>query len=102
MNYDITPSTACRAPLFLEKPWIWLIFSLYYFVPVYYMKVTTETLIFLCGGYVLFVLIYLWGTKLNQKHVWKAIVTLTAAAVRGADLARLQQLLSLYWFFDWF
>ncbi len=78
MNHEITPGTACRAPLFLEKPWIWLIFSLYYFVPVYYMKVSNETLAYLCGAYFLFVLFYLWGTRLNQKHVWKSIVALTA------------------------
>lgn len=78
MNHDITPGTACRAPLFLEKPWIWLVFSLYYFVPVYYMKASTETLAFLCGAYLLFVFFFLWGSRLNQKHVWKAIVALTA------------------------
>jgi two-component system sensor histidine kinase DesK len=31
----------------------------------------------LCGAYFLFVLFYLWGTRLNTKHVWKSIVALT-------------------------
>jgi two-component system, NarL family, sensor histidine kinase DesK len=77
MNHQIIPSTACRAPLFLEKPWIWLVFSLYYFVPVYYMKVSVDLLIVLCGAYFLFVCFYLWGTRLNQHHVWKPIAALT-------------------------
>lgn len=77
MQNNIIPGTACRAPLFLEKPWIWLIFSLYYFVPVYYMDAPINELIFLCGAYVVFVLLYLWGTHLNAAQVWKPIAALT-------------------------
>ena len=77
MNQHVPPGTACRAPLFLEKPWIWLIFSLYYFVPVYYMKASVDILAFLFGAYFVFVCLYLWGARVTPKHVWKPILALT-------------------------
>jgi two-component system sensor histidine kinase DesK len=71
----------CNTPLFLEKPWIWLIFSLYYFVPVYYMPFDSAKLIFLIAAYVVFVLLYLWAATLNNHVVWKPIAAIVGLAI---------------------
>lgn len=71
----------CGNPLFLERPWIWLIFSLYYFVPVYYMEFDTPKYVFLIGAYLAFVILYLWATALKPHLMWKPIVAITAIAL---------------------
>jgi two-component system, NarL family, sensor histidine kinase DesK len=71
----------CGAPLFLEKPWIWLIFSLYYFVPMYYMELEMFTHIFLSVVFIGFVVLYIWATTLNPHHVWKPIIGIIAIAL---------------------
>jgi len=71
----------CGSPLFLERPWIWLIFSLYYFVPVYYMNLDTPRYIFLIGAYLAFVILYLWATTLKTHQMWKPILAIMAIAL---------------------
>ena len=71
----------CGTPLFLEKPWIWLIFSLYYFVPYHYMILSNNELSFLAGAYILFVVIYLWATTLKDNNAWKAIFVMLMLAL---------------------
>ncbi len=63
----------CGTPLFLETPWIWLIFSLYYFVPFNNIELNTLTYIFLIGAYISFVILYLWATHLKNSEVWKPL-----------------------------
>lgn len=76
---NCAPVISCKAPLFLEKPWIWLIFSLYYFVPIYYSYTETPTneFVFLIAAYVAFVALFLWGAKLAGNQAWKPIVGIT-------------------------
>jgi two-component system, NarL family, sensor histidine kinase DesK len=69
---------SCGSPLFLERPWLWLIFSLYYFVPVYYMGLGTAKNLFLLGAFISFVAFYLWATKLNTYRMWQPIVAIIA------------------------
>ena len=71
----------CRSPLFLERPWIWLIFSLYYFVPVYYTAYSLSQYVFLVGAYVAFVVLYLRATTINARFVWRPIVAITILAL---------------------
>ncbi len=71
----------CRSPLFLEKPWIWLVFSLYYFVPIYYTSYSAAQLFFLVGAYIAFVALYLRATVMNIKYVWQPIAAIIALAL---------------------
>ena len=71
----------CGSPLFLERPWIWLIFSIYYFVPMYYMELDAHQYVFLMGAYILFVILYLWATSLKTHQMWKPIVAIVAIAL---------------------
>jgi len=80
-------STSCRSPLFLEKPWIWLIFSLYYFVPVYYTDYTLGQYVFLIGAYIAFVVLYLGATTMNAVFVWKPILIITLLALAVTPLS---------------
>lgn len=71
----------CRSPLFLEKPWIWLIFSLYYFVPIYYIDYSFKQTLFLLAAYVAFVVLYLKATVIKSQWVWKPILAIVVLAL---------------------
>jgi two-component system sensor histidine kinase DesK len=71
----------CRSPLFLEKPWIWLVFSLYYFVPIYYTSYSTAQYFFLIGAYIAFVALYLRATVMNIKYMWQPITAILILAL---------------------
>lgn len=71
----------CRSPLFLEKPWIWLIFSLYYFVPIYYIDYSFKQTLFLLAAYVAFVVLYLKATVIKPQWVWKPILAIVVLAL---------------------
>jgi len=78
---------SCGSPLFLERPWIWLIFSLYYFVPIYYTQYSTFQYIFLVFAYVAFVVLYLRATTLNPQIVWKPVLAITVLALAVTPLS---------------
>jgi len=77
----------CRSPLFLEKPWIWLIFSLYYFIPIYYTPYSTPQYLFLFGAYIAFVMLYLRATVMNTKYVWQPITAILVLALLVTPLS---------------
>jgi two-component system sensor histidine kinase DesK len=77
----------CRSPLFLERPWIWLIFSLYYFVPIYYTAYSLPQYVFLFGAYIAFVALYLRATTINVRHVWQPVVAITILALAITPLS---------------
>ncbi len=77
----------CRSPLFLEKPWIWLVFSLYYFVPIYYTAYNTAQYCFLVAAYIAFVILYLRATVMNAKFVWRPIAAIIALALLVTPLS---------------
>ena len=68
-----TPMKSCGTPLFLETPWLWLMFSLYYFVPFANIHGHVLTYVFLIAAYLSFVALYIRATKLNNSHVWKPL-----------------------------
>lgn len=72
---------SCSSPLFLDKPLLWLIFSLYYFVPLFYNNFDTRKLVFLVGAYIVFVVLYLRAATIHKNHVWKPIVAIVALAL---------------------
>jgi len=79
--------TTCRSPLFLEKPWIWLVFSLYYFVPIYYTTYSIPQYFFLLGAYVAFVVLYLRAATMNAKYVWQPVLAILALALLVTPLS---------------
>ncbi|HWV14038.1 MAG TPA: sensor histidine kinase [Cellvibrio sp.] len=72
---------SCNTPLFLERPWLWLIFSLYYFVPMFYMELSKAHCLFLIAAYIVFVVLYLWATTIKAHIVWKPILALAGIAL---------------------
>ncbi|MES2674934.1 MAG: sensor histidine kinase [Pseudomonadota bacterium] len=70
----------CGSPLFLERPWIWLIFSLYFFVPMYYMEPNIFHYILLTAAYISFVILYVRATRMKTSLVWRPIVAIIAIA----------------------
>jgi two-component system sensor histidine kinase DesK len=73
-------STDCSS-VYSAKSWVWLFFSLYYFVPLYYIPVEGLQLSILIGVYCIFVGFYLWAITLNSNQVWKAILALCLLAI---------------------
>ena len=70
----------CAGSIYSAKSWIWLVFSLWYFFPVYYMpSAFGKTL--LIGAYLLFVSLYLWAITLNSQQVWKPILGISLLAL---------------------
>jgi len=70
----------CADSIYSAKSRIWLVFSLYYFVPVYYMSSDTLAKVLLVGVYCVFVSLYLWGTTLKPQHVWKPVLAILLLA----------------------
>lgn len=70
----------CADSIYSAKSWIWLVFSLYYFVPVYYMPFSTLAQVLLVGIYCVFVSLYLWAITLNPQHVWKPVLGIVLLA----------------------
>lgn len=64
----------CTGSIYSAKSWIWLVFSLWYFFPVYYMPLTPLSQALLIGVYLLFLSLYLWAITLNTQQVWKPIL----------------------------
>ncbi|AQT60006.1 MULTISPECIES: sensor histidine kinase [Cellvibrio] len=71
----------CSSSLYSAKSWIWLFFSLYYFVPLYYIPFEGLQLPILIGVYCVFVGLYLWAITLSASQVWKAILALCVLSI---------------------
>ncbi len=64
----------CSKSLCSPKSWVWLIFSLWYFVPIYYMPFDTRNFLLLLGAYLIFVTLYIWAILIKSVEVWKPLV----------------------------
>lgn len=71
----------CAGSIHSTKSWIWLVFSLYFFVPVIYMSMNPLTQVLLVGVYCVFVALYLWAITLTSHHVWKPVLALVLLTV---------------------
>ncbi len=64
-----------------SKSWIWLVFSIYYFIPFYYVRYSlTESIIQLLA-YFLFIALYLWAFKLPRSKAWLPIGLISLIAI---------------------
>lgn len=75
------PTEQCAGSIYSSKSWIWLVFSLYYFVPVYYMPFDTLARVLLLGVYCIFVSLYLWAITLRPTQVWMPVIAITLLAI---------------------
>lgn len=71
----------CASSPYSDKSWIWLIFSLYYFVPLYYMPFSLIGHTLLIGIYCIFVAVYLWASTLSRQRVWMPILAIILLAI---------------------
>lgn len=71
----------CAGSIYSAKSWIWLVFSLYYFVPVYYMPFSTLAQVLLVGVYCVFVSLYLVAITLKPNQVWKPLLAIVLLAL---------------------
>lgn len=71
----------CVSSIYSAKSWIWLVFSLWYFFPVYYMDHSPLGRVLLIGVYFVFVSLYLWAITLTPKQVWKPILGIVVLAL---------------------
>ncbi|MEN0037977.1 MAG: sensor histidine kinase [Cellvibrio sp.] len=78
MNHN---ADQCIGSIHSAKAWVWLIFSLWYFVPVYYMPFSGTVYVLLAGVYCVFVALYLWAITLQSRHIWKPVLALTVLAI---------------------
>lgn len=78
---DLHANEACAGSIYSAKSWIWLVFSLYYFIPVYYMSFSTFAQWLLVGVYCVFVSLYLVAITLQPRHVWKPLLAIILLAV---------------------
>lgn len=73
--------TDCCHSLYSAKSWVWLVFSLYYFAPLYYIDFEPSEILLLLGAYGLFIGLYGWAILLNSRKIWKAIGALCLLAI---------------------
>lgn len=78
MRHD---SESCTGSIYSAKSWIWLVFSLWYFFPVYYVDHSALGRALLVGVYFLFIALYLWAITLNPQQVWKPILGIVILAL---------------------
>jgi len=71
---------SCPGSPYSDKSWIWLIFSLYYFVPLFYTPFDAIGHTLLTGVYFIFIAIYLWASTLNRTQVWMPVLAIVALA----------------------
>lgn len=71
----------CTGSMNSPKSWVWLIFSLWYFVPIYYMPFDSSIYVLLVGAYCVFIALYLWAITLSARHMWKPILAMTVLAI---------------------
>lgn len=74
------------------KPSLWLIFSLYYFIPMFYEEMSLVKIALLIGVYFAFLGIVLWAITLRPRRAWIGIglllglATVTSLHTSGANV----------------
>lgn len=64
-----------------NKPWIWLVFSLYYFIPLLYISFSPIGYTLILGAYCFFIGLFLWACILPRQCVWLPIVIISLLAL---------------------
>lgn len=70
-----------EAPDFPRREWIWWIFSLYYFIPVFYMPFNWADYLLVVGAYVAFIVICASCISIERSRVWLPISVLLLLGV---------------------
>jgi two-component system, NarL family, sensor histidine kinase DesK len=69
-----------------SKSWVWLVFSIYYFIPMYYVQYSTLEIAIQLLAYFTFIGLYLWAFKLPRAKGWIPISLITLIAVSISPL----------------
>lgn len=69
-----------------SRSWVWLVFSVYYFIPLYYVSYTPAEIAIQLVAYLTFVLLYLWTFRLPRAKGWIPIGLITLIAVSISPL----------------
>ena len=64
-----------------SRSWIWLIFSIYYFIPLYYVRYSAWEIGLQIIAYIGFITLYMWTFKLPRSKGWIPISLITLIAV---------------------
>jgi len=75
-----TKTNNCVDP-YRSKAWVWLIFSIYYFIPLYYIHFSFWEIAIQLAAYFAFIGLYLWAFKLPREKAWIPISVITIIAV---------------------
>lgn len=63
------------------KSWVWLIFSIYYFIPVYYVHYSWWQISILLVAYFSFIALYVWAFYLPRNKAWLPITIISFMAL---------------------
>lgn len=69
-----------------SKSWVWLIFSIYYFIPLYYVSYTPAEILLQLMAYITFIGLYLWTFSLTRCKAWMPILLITFIAISISPL----------------
>lgn len=69
-----------------SKSWVWLVFSIYYFIPIYYVQYSVAQILLQLMAYVTFIGLYLWAFRLPRTKAWIPISLITLIAVSSTSL----------------
>lgn len=75
----------CTDP-YRSKSKIWLVFSIYYFIPLYYVDYSPAEIILQLIAYILFIGLYVWTFRLPRSKAWIPISLITTLAVTTTSL----------------
>ena len=83
---QLAPDASKCVDPYKSKSWVWLIFSIYYFIPMYYVQYSMLEIIVQLLAYFAFIALYLWAFKLPRAKGWIPISLITLIAVSISPL----------------
>jgi two-component system, NarL family, sensor histidine kinase DesK len=75
------PNPAKCVDPYRSRSWVWLVFSIYYFIPMYYVKYSLLEVGVQLVAYFSFIALYIWAFKLPRSKGWIPISLITLIAV---------------------
>lgn len=83
--HDLKTPAKCVDP-YRSRSWVWLVFSVYYFIPMYYVQYSPLEIAIQLLAYVTFIALYMWAFKIPRSKGWIPISLITLIAVSISPL----------------
>lgn len=83
---QVVPNTAKCVDPYRSRSWVWLVFSIYYFIPMYYVKYSALEVGVQLVAYFIFIALYVWAFKIPRSKGWIPISLITLIAVSISPL----------------